>query len=150
MESLLAQEHAIYLTPLYYSEKGVAGGLERLLREGARPATPLSHRHPSTGRNCLRMLKQLGGVQLAPQQQQAVRAALTHRLVVLTGGPGTGKTTTVRTILLLCRQAGYRVSAGCADRARRQAFGRNNRPGSQDPTPTAGIQTGRRHGVQTQ
>jgi len=48
------------------------------------------------------------GVELAPQQQAAVRAALTHRLVVLTGGPGTGKTTTVRSILRLCRQAGHR------------------------------------------
>jgi exodeoxyribonuclease V alpha subunit len=38
-----------------------------------------------------------------------VQSALTHRLTVLTGGPGTGKTTTVRTILLLCQQAGHRV-----------------------------------------
>src|SRR5690606_30749541 len=48
-------------------------------------------------------------VTLAPQQQSAVQVALTHRLSVLTGGPGTGKTTTVGTLLDLCRGAGYRV-----------------------------------------
>ncbi len=46
---------------------------------------------------------------LAPQQRQAVETALTHRLTVLTGGPGTGKTTTVRTILQVCQQFGRRV-----------------------------------------
>ncbi len=56
-----------------------------------------------------RQLAQTTGFQLAPQQQEAVQAALTHRLTVLTGGPGTGKTTTVRTILQLCQQARRQV-----------------------------------------
>ncbi len=49
------------------------------------------------------------GVRLAPEQRQAVVAALSRRVVILTGGPGTGKTTTVRNILDLCRAAGHRV-----------------------------------------
>ena len=36
---------------------------------------------------------------LTAQQGQAVNAALTHKLTILTGGPGTGKTTTLRTLL---------------------------------------------------
>ncbi|MCB0093934.1 MAG: AAA family ATPase, partial [Caldilineaceae bacterium] len=40
---------------------------------------------------------------------EAVQAALSHRLTVLTGGPGTGKTTTVRAIIELCTQANCRV-----------------------------------------
>jgi exodeoxyribonuclease V alpha subunit len=54
-------------------------------------------------------LERASGLRLASQQREAVQAALTCRLVVLTGGPGTGKTTTVRTILQLCQKAGRRV-----------------------------------------
>ena len=54
-------------------------------------------------------LERSNGFPLAPQQRQAVETALTHRLTVLTGGPGTGKTTTVRTILQVCQQFGRRV-----------------------------------------
>jgi len=46
---------------------------------------------------------------LAPQQYSAIQAALTHRLTILTGGPGTGKTTTMRTLLNICEQERYRV-----------------------------------------
>ena len=46
---------------------------------------------------------------LAPSQAAAVRAALTSRLMVVTGGPGTGKTTIVRAILTLVERAGGRV-----------------------------------------
>ena len=51
-----------------------------------------------------------GGVQLSERQKEAVRTALTHKVAVLTGGPGTGKTTTVRTVIELldrfkCRYA---------------------------------------------
>jgi exodeoxyribonuclease V alpha subunit len=45
---------------------------------------------------------------LTPLQMEAVRAALTNRLAVLTGGPGTGKTTTVRSIIRLAAAAGAR------------------------------------------
>ena len=46
---------------------------------------------------------------LTAQQQEAVQAALTHRVAVLTGGPGTGKTTTVRSIIRLAEAAGKRA-----------------------------------------
>lgn len=43
---------------------------------------------------------------LAPMQEEAVRQALTDKVVIITGGPGTGKTTLVRAILTLYRQLG--------------------------------------------
>jgi exodeoxyribonuclease V alpha subunit len=107
-----ATDHAVYLTPLFFSELGVAGRLRRLVTEG-------SSRLPRFARPSVDWAMLLAQatqahtegahVMLAPQQQTAVQAALTHRLTVLTGGPGTGKTTTVRTLLQLCRQAHYRV-----------------------------------------
>ncbi len=50
------------------------------------------------------------GVQYAPAQRQAIAAALTGNTLVLTGGPGTGKTTTVNAILALLEEQQLRVS----------------------------------------
>ena len=43
---------------------------------------------------------------LTPKQQEAVRTALTQRVAVLTGGPGTGKTTTMQTLIRLLDATG--------------------------------------------
>ncbi|MEM8531251.1 MAG: ATP-dependent RecD-like DNA helicase [Chloroflexota bacterium] len=48
------------------------------------------------------------GIDLTQQQRDAVQMALTNKVSVLTGGPGTGKTTTLRTIILALEQQGYR------------------------------------------
>lgn len=51
-------------------------------------------------------------LELAAQQRQAVLAAVTAPLLVITGGPGVGKTTTLRTLLELLRRLGRRVLLG--------------------------------------
>jgi exodeoxyribonuclease V alpha subunit len=48
-------------------------------------------------------------IELAPEQRTAVLAALSHRLVVVTGGPGTGKTTIVKSILAALKKQRRRV-----------------------------------------
>ncbi len=48
------------------------------------------------------------GLRLAPEQEAAVRMTLTHSVSILTGGPGTGKTHTLRAILALARAKGLR------------------------------------------
>ncbi len=105
-ETLLQEAPAVYLTPLYFSEAGVANQLRRLLQAGESRLASFAR---LDWEGTFRQLAQATGFQLAPQQQAAVQAALTHRLTVLTGGPGTGKTTTVRTVLQLCQQAGRQV-----------------------------------------
>ncbi len=108
VQTLLEQENAIYLTPFYYSEMGVANRLRRLQTEGQSQLHDFQTGQFNWSR-AFAALEQTTGFRLAPQQQAAVQAALTHRVMVLTGGPGTGKTTTVRTILQLCEQANRRV-----------------------------------------
>jgi exodeoxyribonuclease V alpha subunit len=89
-------EQAVYLTPFYYGEIGVAGRLRRLL------AHPHSRLDVFRGVMWEVLLGDAGnGVQLSERQNEAVRAALTHKVTVLTGGPGTGKTTTIRTLIRL-------------------------------------------------
>jgi len=108
-QRLLAEENAIYLTPLYFSEVGVARRLQRLLHEAQSRLAPFARYRQPEWRHAIAAAEQMNGFPLAAQQHEAVQAALTHRVTVLTGGPGTGKTTTVRTIIDLCRAEQRRV-----------------------------------------
>ena len=108
-QRVLAEEDAIYLAPLYYSEVGVANRLRQLTAAGTSRLAPFAAWSEAAWTQALAAFEQRSALQLAPQQQAAVRTALTRRLTVLTGGPGTGKTTTVRTILQLCQQMDRRA-----------------------------------------
>ena len=107
IQTMLSEKQAVYLTPLYFSEVGVANRLRHLLFSGEE-----SRLGPFQGwqwTHSFDVLRRESGFALAEQQQQAIRAALTHRLTILTGGPGTGKTTSLRTVLQLCEAAGCTV-----------------------------------------
>ena len=107
-EKLLREEHAIYLTPLYYSEVGVTSRIRRLVREGESSFEQFRSPH-FDWTDAFIVIEHQNGLQLAPQQRDAIRAALTHRFTILTGGPGTGKTTSIRTLLQLCEAFNQRV-----------------------------------------
>ena len=101
----LREEQAIYLPALYYSETGLTRQIERLVRH---PMSRLAgiRGGPASGAAATRQ----GGVAaavLTAQQQQAVDAALRHKLTILTGGPGTGKTTTINNLLNTLDAAGH-------------------------------------------
>lgn len=106
---MLQEESAVYLAPLYYSEAGVAGRLQRLTRSGESFMGGFQRYSPAEWATALAQQETANGFPLAAQQREAVQTALTVPLVVLTGGPGTGKTTTVRTILQLCDRQRARV-----------------------------------------
>jgi exodeoxyribonuclease V alpha subunit len=96
-----ATVQAIYVPPLYYAEVGIANRLRAML-EHAEDHLPGSAEVDWATQ--LRWLDTLGAHPLAARQQEAVRAALSRKVAVLTGGPGTGKTTTVRAVLQLLRR----------------------------------------------
>ncbi|PWB68673.1 MAG: ATP-dependent RecD-like DNA helicase [Anaerolineales bacterium] len=75
----------IYLTPLYFGEKGVAKHVKRL--GSAAPA----------GKSMNRNL--FPADDLSAEQQAAIDMALSHPLSILTGGPGTGKTTCLKALI---------------------------------------------------
>ncbi len=106
---LLQEDAAVYLAPLYYSEAGVANRLQRLSKIETSFLGAFQQYAPQDWAKALAQLETANGFALAPQQREAVQTALTTKLSVLTGGPGTGKTTTVRTILQLCDRARCRV-----------------------------------------
>lgn len=87
---------AIYL-PLYYrSELAVA---KRLRDLGGLPSPIIDELRRTDWREFLADLVAENAVALSEQQQGAVKAALANKVSILTGGPGTGKTTTLRMVI---------------------------------------------------
>jgi exodeoxyribonuclease V alpha subunit len=107
------EERAIYLPALYHSEVGLSRQVRRLVDHPTsrlamlRASVAEEVREGLAGANHGPQQEALAGhplsgahrPRLSPQQQQAVIAAVSHKVTVLTGGPGTGKTTTLRTLL---------------------------------------------------
>ena len=91
---------AVYLVPFHRAEVSLASGLLRLL--GA-PGERLPAFRSVDWAAALGWLRTTTGNDLAPEQEQAVRLALTERVAVLTGGPGCGKSFTVRSIVTLAK-----------------------------------------------
>ncbi|WP_225801982.1 ATP-dependent RecD-like DNA helicase [Streptomyces sp. NK15101] len=91
---------AVYLIPFHRAELSLAGQLRRLLRteEDRMPAF-----RDVPWDKALAWLADRTGATLAPEQEAAVRLALTRKVAVLTGGPGCGKSFTVRSIVELAR-----------------------------------------------
>ena len=117
LEQLQAEEPvAVYLTPFYWAEVGVTRRLKALQNQSASstaqtaPAVSyLADFESIAWDKAFAFLKERDGVLLAKKQSEAVQTALTQSVCVLTGGPGTGKTTTVRSILRLLRAKRKRV-----------------------------------------
>ncbi len=125
-EVVLREERAVYLPPFYHSETGVARRLQTLLH------VPKSRLALFRRADLDRLLaRATDGPRLNEGQRAAVRAALTHKVAVLTGGPGTGKTTAVRTIIRLLEAKGLRYAlaapTGRAAKRLAEATGREAR-----------------------
>jgi exodeoxyribonuclease V alpha subunit len=101
-EELPGGGRAIYLTPLHVAEEQVARRLADLLRA---PRLPVR----VDVEKALVWVEGVTGLQLAPQQREAIRMALTHKALVITGGPGTGKTTILRCIIQILEKKGVRI-----------------------------------------
>ena len=101
--------HYIYLPDLLAAEQDIAHRLGILAQRGKNTARDLD-------RN-LQVLELTQGFAYAPLQKEAIRKAMTENCLVLTGGPGTGKTTTVNAILQLLENQAERVAL-CAPTGR--------------------------------
>lgn len=93
-EELILEEDRLYLPSLYFAEKGFAKKVRNLL--GQRISSPLS---PGEWPKILEELEKELGVRYAPSQRLAIEEALRSPLLIITGGPGTGKTTVIKAIV---------------------------------------------------
>lgn len=88
---------ALYLRPLYYAEKGIAGNLKRLLDAGGSLPVDIESIQTETG------------VVYDDAQADAIRLAMNSKVMVLTGGPGTGKTTVTKGIIAALEENGLDI-----------------------------------------
>lgn len=106
----LAHDPWFYLKPLFLAELGVARALHTLLQE----PHPLP---PGDWSSALEAAERRMGLTLAAAQRQALQQATRSKVLVITGGPGTGKSTLVRGILEIFTAQGLRCAL-CAPTGR--------------------------------
>ncbi len=127
----LDEGQALYLAPLYHAERTVAEKLLLLVQAGPDGGLAPGEIGPAPGgvgrapADAARVAPAVdsgdwdrpspadiataadgAGIELSPEQAEAVGEALGHGVMIITGGPGTGKTTIINCLLRLCRSRG--------------------------------------------
>ncbi len=99
-EKLMMEQEAIYLPPFYHSECGTAKRLLTLMNASD------NGKHPKFD---LKAIEKETGIEYDEVQIAAIRQAVDSKVMVLTGGPGTGKTTTTQGIIAALKTAGLQI-----------------------------------------
>jgi exodeoxyribonuclease V alpha subunit len=106
----LAGEAAIFLANLYRDERRIAEALQELV-QGAAPWGTID------AAKAIVWVEQRLGLELAASQKAAVQQALASKVLVITGGPGVGKTTLINAILRILAAKKLRIQL-CAPTGR--------------------------------
>ena len=99
-EDLKLEDEAIYLPPFYFAEVGTTNRLLALLHASDQDFTKKM--------NVQALSKEIG-IEYDEVQLQAIEEAIRSKVMVLTGGPGTGKTTTTQGIIAALKHMGLRI-----------------------------------------
>jgi len=99
--TLKPDTEAIYLPPFYFAEIGVTNGIKRLV-----DAPWQLNLDPPLDINAI---SRKTGIVYDDVQKEAIRTAVQSKVMVLTGGPGTGKTTTTQAIIAALSDRGHRI-----------------------------------------
>jgi len=100
-EDLVIDEDAIFLPPFYYAECGVANKLKRLIDTSSKDLF-------EEDVNIEKIVRRTG-IHYDDVQVAAIKQAVQSKVMVLTGGPGTGKTTTTIGIIAALQSMGLRI-----------------------------------------
>lgn len=98
---VIRYEEAIYLPPFYYSETGCAKRLIRLLEEKKKTEVDTEKIVQTVIQNSKIFYDEI--------QTKAIRTAVVSKVMILTGGPGTGKTTTTMGMISALKMMGYHI-----------------------------------------
>ncbi|MCL2603593.1 MAG: ATP-dependent RecD-like DNA helicase [Defluviitaleaceae bacterium] len=95
-------EPLVFVSALYYAEGGVA---RQLMSLAAAHGEFMDMENGDFSANC----EKVGDISLSYGQAKAIEAAMTQGVLVITGGPGTGKTTVINTLIGMLEKAGQKV-----------------------------------------
>lgn len=96
------EEEWVYLSEIYDAEIFVAGKLIRL--DNVKNRKQIAHI-----KDKLEKLETESGVELSEKQREAIYSVSENNVCVITGGPGTGKTTIIKSIIELYKREGKKV-----------------------------------------
>lgn len=100
-EQLIMDGDVIYLPPFYYAEIGTANKLKSLMCNNVTKDAPIQINLPA--------ITLQTGIEYDEVQVDAIKQAVNSKVMVLTGGPGTGKTTTTQGIIAALKTMGLRI-----------------------------------------
>lgn len=100
-EALVKEDEAIYLPPFFYSEAGTARKMLNLLR--------VTQESLFGNTIDIEAIQKTSGIVYDDVQVDAIKTAVASKVMVLTGGPGTGKTTTTQGIIAAFKTAGLSI-----------------------------------------
>ncbi len=119
----IGEEKCVYAAPMYYMELNTARMLKDLNITCGIDESLVQRR--------IEGIEKREGIELDPQQKKAILEAARCGLVVITGGPGTGKTTTINTMITYFEQEGLEIElaapTGRAAKRMTEATGREAR-----------------------
>ncbi len=102
VEEFKPNHKAVFLTQFHVCESGIAHRLKLLLH--IPKAMPLADPDAT-----IQEIQSHKAIQLAEKQIQAVKCAIQSKVMVITGGPGTGKTTIIDTVINVFKAFGYKM-----------------------------------------
>ncbi len=102
LEEFVPNQKAVYLAQFYTSETGIAKYFARLI------SSPKRTRKMDKDK-AIQWVQGKINLELAPKQIEAVKRAISDKVMVITGGPGTGKTTIINAVIKIYRAVGARI-----------------------------------------
>ena len=133
IEEYKENNKAVYLAKFHLCETSISDRLKTLL------TSPKSIRHVASEKAIDWVQRQLN-ITLAEKQVGAIHSALTNKIMIITGGPGTGKTTIINAVLKIFSRLNVRTLLAAPTGRAAKRMSETTGYEAKDHSPTAGVQ----------
>ena len=130
--SLIQDQEALYLPPFFHSEVGVARRIREIV------STPTSLDIDGIDK-IIRSIEERDRIKYDQVQKEAIKRAASSKFMVLTGGPGTGKTFTILGIIRVFERIGAKIYLAAPTGRAAKKNGRVHWEGGKDHPQDAGV-----------